>query len=110
VEDEVAALYRDDRKVALIYSAFTVIAILISVLELFGLSLFDIRQRRREIAIRKVSGASTGTIIRLLLKRYFVLPGIAFAVSIPVALFAIHRYLENFAFKAAVSWWLFPVA
>jgi ABC-type antimicrobial peptide transport system permease subunit len=110
VEDEVAAVYRDDRKVAVIYSVFTVIAIFISVLGLFGLSLFDVRQRRHEIAIRKVNGASTAIIIRLLLKRYFVLLIIAFAVSIPVALFAIHKYLENFAFKATVSWWLFPVA
>jgi ABC-type antimicrobial peptide transport system permease subunit len=110
VEDEVAAVYRDDRKVAVIYSVFTMIAIFISVLGLFGLSLFDVRQRRREIAIRKVSGASTAIIIRLLLKRYFVLLSIAFAVSVPVALFAIHKYLENFAFKATVSWWLFPAA
>jgi ABC-type antimicrobial peptide transport system permease subunit len=49
-------------------------------------------------------------IINLLLKKYFVLLGIAFAVSVPVALFVILKYLENFAYKAPVSWWLFAVA
>jgi ABC-type antimicrobial peptide transport system permease subunit len=110
VEDEVAETYKEDKKVATIYSVFTVIAILISILGLFGLSLFDIQQRRKEIAIRKVNGASTKEIIRLLLNKYFVLLGIGFAVSVPVALFAIHKYLENFAFKAPVSWWLFAIA
>jgi ABC-type antimicrobial peptide transport system permease subunit len=110
LEDEIAAVYKEDRKVALIYSVFTGVAILISILGLFGLSLFDIQQRRKEIAIRKVNGAQTMDIIRLLLKKYFVMLGIAFAVSIPVALFAIRKYLENFAFKASVSWWLFGIA
>ncbi|MDR3252557.1 MAG: ABC transporter permease [Tannerella sp.] len=110
LEDEIAAVYKEDRKVALIYSVFTGVAILISILGLFGLSLFDIQQRRKEIAIRKVNGAQTVDIIRLLLKKYFVMLGIAFAASIPVALFAISKYLENFAFKATVSWWLFGIA
>jgi ABC-type antimicrobial peptide transport system permease subunit len=110
VEDEVAEVYKEDKKVAVIYSVFTVIAILISILGLFGLSLFDIRQRRKEIAIRKVNGALTKDIILLLLNKYFVLLGIGFAISVPVALFAIHKYLDNFAFQASVSWWLFAVA
>ncbi|MDR2469625.1 MAG: ABC transporter permease [Tannerella sp.] len=110
IEDEIAAIYREDRKIAVIYSLFTGIAILISILGLFGISLFDIRQRRKEIAIRKVNGALTADIARLLLKRYFVLLGIAFAVSLPVAGFAIQKYLENFAFRSPVSWWLFVVS
>jgi ABC-type antimicrobial peptide transport system permease subunit len=79
-------------------------------LGLFGISLFDIRQRRKEIAIRKINGAQIIDIIRLLLKKYFALLTLAFAASIPVALFAIHKYLENFANKASISWWLFAVA
>ncbi|GHT62196.1 ABC transporter permease [Bacteroidia bacterium] len=110
VEDEVAEVYKEDKKVAVIYSVFTVVAIFISILGLFGLSLFDIQQRRKEIAIRKVNGALTKDIIRLLLNKYFVLLGTGFAVSVPVALFAIHKYLENFAFQAPVSWWLFAIA
>jgi ABC-type antimicrobial peptide transport system permease subunit len=110
IEDEIAAMYKDDKKVAVICTVFTGIAILISMLGLLGISLFDIRQRRKEIAIRKINGAEIIDIIRLLLKKYFVLLGVAFVVAVPVALFVIQKYLENFAYKAPVSWWLFAVA
>lgn len=110
VEDEVSALYQDDKKAAYIYSLFTVIAILISSLGLFGLSLFDVQQRYREIAIRKVNGATTGVVMQMMLRKYFKLLGLAFIISVPVSLLAIFRYLENFANKAPVSWWIFAVA
>jgi ABC-type antimicrobial peptide transport system permease subunit len=110
IEDEIAKLYSEDKKVAVICTAFTGMAILISMLGLLGVSLFDIRQRRREIAIRKINGAMMKDIVRLLLKRYFVLLGVAFAVSVPVTLFVIVKYLENFAYKVPISWWLFAIA
>jgi hypothetical protein len=110
IEDEMATIYKEDRKIAVIYSIFTLIAIFISALGLFALSLFDIQQRRKEIAIRKVNGANTNDIIILLLKRYAILLSIAFLISVPISLFAIHRYLESFAYKAVISWWLFAVA
>jgi ABC-type antimicrobial peptide transport system permease subunit len=110
IEDELKAIYREDEKIARIYSVFTVIAIFISILGLFGISLFDIRQRRKEIAIRKINGASTKDIMLMLVKKYLALLGVSFALSVPVAWYAIDRYLENFAFRTQVSWWLFAVA
>jgi hypothetical protein len=110
IEDEIAKMYGEDKKVSIICTAFTGMAILISMLGLLGVSLFDIRQRRKEIAIRKIHGAMMKDIISLLLKKYFVLLGLAFVVSTPVALFVIMKYLEGFAYKAPVSWWLFAVA
>jgi ABC-type antimicrobial peptide transport system permease subunit len=110
IEDEIAKLYSEDKKVTVICTAFTGMAILISILGLLGVSLFDIRQRRREIAIRKINGAMMKDIISLLLKRYFVLLGVAFAISVPVTLFVIVKYLENFAYKTPISWWLFAMA
>jgi hypothetical protein len=110
VEDEIARLYSEDKKVTVICTAFTGMAILISMLGLLGVSLFDIRQRRKEIAIRKINGAMMTDVVRLLLKRYFALLGVAFAISVPVTLFVIVKYLENFAYKAPISWWLFAVA
>jgi ABC-type antimicrobial peptide transport system permease subunit len=74
------------------------------------MSLFDIQQRRKEIAIRKVNGASVYDIIKLLLKKYFWSLAISFVIAAPVALLAINRYLEDFANKAPISWWLFVVA
>ena len=110
IEDDVKALYAEDRKVATIYSIFTVIAILISALGLFSMSLFDVQQRYKEIAIRKVNGATTSVIIGLLLKKYIVLLGISFVIAVPIAWYAIQRYLEGFAYKTTVSWWIFAAA
>jgi ABC-type antimicrobial peptide transport system permease subunit len=110
VEDEVRQMYKEDKKIATIYTVFTFIAIFVSVLGLFSMSLFDIQSRRKEIAIRKINGASFQDIIRLLLKNYFWTLGISFLIATPVALYAINRYLEGFAHKALVSWWLFAVA
>jgi hypothetical protein len=110
IEDEIAKMYGEDKKMAVICTAFTGMAILISMLGLLGVSLFDIRQRRKEIAIRKIHGAMMKDVISLLLKKYFVLLGLAFVVSVPAALFVIMKYLENFAYKAPVSWWLFAVS
>ena len=110
IEDQIKALYAEDQKVASVYSLFTVIAIVISALGLFGMSLFEIRQRNREIALRKVNGAHTFTIFIKLLKNYALLLSIAFAIAAPAAWIAIHRYLEDFSLKAPVSWWLFALS
>ena len=110
LEDEIRSRYDEERKITSVNAIFTVIAILISVVGLFSLSLFDIQQRRREVAIRKVNGATTGVILEMLLKRYLKLLGIAFAVAAPIAWLVIQRYLEEFAVKTAVSWWIFAIA
>jgi len=110
VEDEIREMYSEDRKIASIYSIFTLIAIFVSALGLFSMSLFDIQKRRKEIAIRKINGAILVDIIRLLLKKYFWSLTISFVIAAPIALFAINRYLEGFANKTPVSWSLFAVA
>lgn len=110
VEDEMHAMYTKDKQVAFIYSTFALIAILISSLGLFGLSLFDIQQRYKEIAIRKVNGATTTVIAGMLLRKYYLLLGIAFLIATPVSWLAISKYLENFVYKAPISWWIFAIA
>jgi hypothetical protein len=110
VKDEVAAVYKDDKRVATIYSLFSLIAIVISSLGLFSMSLFDIRQQRKSIAIRKINGATTREMMSLLLRKYILLLSVSFVVAIPLSLLAIFRYLEDFAFKAPVSWWIFALA
>ena len=110
IEDQHKELYQKDLHITLIYSVFTLIAILISSLGLFSLSLFDVQQRYREIAIRKVNGATTIVVMRMLLQKYYMLLGIAFLIAAPISWLAINRYLEDFAHKAPVSWWIFAVA
>ena len=109
-EDEMAKLYAEDRKVATIYSSFALIAILVSAMGLFGLSLFDIRQRYREIALRKVNGATFKDIRKLLFIKYMRLLLLSFAVAAPIAYLFLHRYLQDYATHASISWWIFAVA
>lgn len=110
IEDEVAEMYKEDKQIANIYVTFAIIAILISCLGLFGLSLFDIQQRYREIALRKVNGATTKEIVPLLLRKYGIILGISFLIATPISYLFIQKYLEGFANKTPVSWWLFVLA
>lgn len=110
LEDEIEALYNEDKRVTTIYMTFAFVAILISCLGLYGLSLYDIRQRYREIALRKVNGASTKDIVTLFRRKYIRILVVSFLLSVPFSYFVIHKYLEGFAHKAPVSWWLFAVA
>lgn len=110
LKDNIAKLYEKDKQVSNVYSIFALMAIFVSCLGLFALSLFDIQQRHREIALRKINGATTRDIMKLLLKNYILLLLSSFAVSIPLSYIAINKYLEGFAHKASISWWLFVVS
>ncbi|MDO4165360.1 MAG: ABC transporter permease [Bacteroides sp.] len=110
VADRIAARYHDDLRSVRIYTVFAVIAILVSCMGLFGLSLYDIRQRRREIALRKVNGASRRDIFRLLLRKYACIVGAAFVVASGVSYVAIQRYMEGFYHHASLSPWMFLLA
>ena len=102
-EDDIKAMYTQDRQTATIYSIFASIAIIISSLGLLGISLFDIRQRYREIAIRKVNGASAKDLYRLLFRKYITVLIIAFVIAIPLACYLINTYTQDFAVRAPVS-------
>lgn len=103
LEDDIKAMYTQDRQTATIYSIFASIAIIISSLGLLGISLFDIRQRYREIAIRKVNGASAKNLYRLLFRKYITVLIIAFVIAIPLACYLINTYTQDFAVRAPVS-------
>ena len=92
LEDSVKEIYAKDRQIATIYSVFACIAIIIACLGLFGISLFDIRQRYREIAIRKVNGALLKDLYPLLFRKYIAVLSIAFLLAIPLAYYIIHEY------------------
>ena len=110
LSDQVAAIYDNDRRVAYISSAFALIAILVSCLGLLGVSLFDLRQRYREIAIRKVNGAKRRDLYRLLFRKYARVLGAAFVVSVPLAWYIIHRYTAAFVVKMPLHAWMFLAA
>ena len=110
LKDEVLALYNDDRQVAIIYFVFAGIAIAVSCLGLFGISLFDIRQRYREIALRKVHGAGMKDLYQLLFKKYLAVLGASFVVAVPTAYYLIHQYTADFVVKAPIGIGIFVVA
>ena len=110
LDEEVKAIYQEDRKIAGIYNIFAVIAIAVSCLGLFGISLFDIRQRYREIAIRKVNGAGLKDLYQLLFKKYLLVLVASFVVATPLAYYLIHRYTADFVVKAPISFGIFALA
>lgn len=110
MEDEVTKLYEEDKRVSRVYTTFSIIAIFISCLGLFALSLFDIRQRYREIALRKINGATSKDIMHLLIRKYTYLLAASFVVAVPVSYFVISKYMESFAHRTAISWWLFVIS
>lgn len=103
LNDEVHELYAEDRETATIYSVFALIAITISCLGLFGLSLFDIRQRYREIAIRKVNGAGIKDLYLMLFRKYIKVISGAFLLAIPISYYLIYMYTRNFIMKTTLS-------
>ncbi|WP_300698205.1 ABC transporter permease [Bacteroides sp.] len=103
LKDEVADLYKIDKQIASVYVLFAFIAILIICLGLFGISLFDIRQRYREIAIRKVNGAGVRELYMLLFRKYVFVLATAFVVAIPLSSYCIYLYTQDFVMKASVG-------
>jgi hypothetical protein len=110
LKDDVLALYENDRQVTIIYSVFALIAIAVSCLGLFGISLFDIRQRYREIAIRKAHGAGMKDLYQLLFKKYLAVLGASFVVAVPIAYYLIHQYTADFVMKAPIGMGIFVLA
>lgn len=99
--------YKSDRKFGQVFGFFTILAIVISCLGLFGLSYFTIAQRSKEMSIRKVLGANSSTILYLIFKEFFKLLLIANLISIPIAYFGADSWLKNYTFRINVGWWLF---
>lgn len=110
LKDDIRAIYDADKQLVQIASFFAIIAILISSMGLFSLSLFDVQQRFHEISIRKVNGATTEEVLRILLRKYYRLLGISFLIAVPSAWLMITGYLRDFAHKASVAWWIFALA
>jgi putative ABC transport system permease protein len=110
MNDRMQSAYENDMVLSRIINSFTLIAILISCLGLFGLTAFSAEQRNKEIGIRKVLGASVSGIVQLLSKDFLRLVIIAFVIASPIAWWAMSQWLQGFVYRVTVSWWMFAVA
>jgi ABC-type antimicrobial peptide transport system permease subunit len=103
-------LYKSEAITGRLSVIFAVLAIFISCLGLLGLSMFTAQQRVREIGIRKILGASAGSLFGLLSKNFLVLVGIAFLIGAPLGWWAMHVWLAGFAYRTDIPWWIFAIA
>ena len=110
LDENYDAQYRQEEQLGKLINMFTVIAILIACLGLFGLVSFTSVQRQKEIGVRKVNGAKIFEILTLLNKDIIKWIANAFVIACPVEFYAMHKWLENFAYKTTLSWWIFALA
>lgn len=110
LDENIKKQYEEDRRVASVITSFTVIAMIISCLGLYGLSTFMAERRFKEIGVRKVMGASVSQIVQMMSGEFVKLVVVAFMVAIPLSYYTITLWLENFAYKAPVTLSIFTLA
>jgi putative ABC transport system permease protein len=110
LDDNFEKQYRAEQRLGKIFGAFGFIAIFIACLGLFGLAAFTAGRRTREIGIRKVLGATASGIVNLLSREFIKLVLVANVIAWPAAYFAMNKWLQSFAYRIDISWWIFALA
>jgi putative ABC transport system permease protein len=108
-DEQVNKIHQVESRFGVLFSYLTLLAILIACLGLFGLATYTIQQRRKEIGIRKVLGASISNITLTLSANFLLLIAIAFVIAVPMAWYAMNQWLDNFAYRIAITWQVFVV-
>jgi putative ABC transport system permease protein len=109
-DEEYQKLYNNEQVVGKLSKAFAFLAIFISCLGLLGLVMFTAEQRVKEIGIRKVLGASVGSLFNLLSKEFLVLVIIALLIATPIAWFVMYKWLLNYTYHTSLNWWVFALS
>jgi len=102
-------MYRQEQRVGKVALTFAILAIIIACLGLFGLATYIAEQRTKEIGIRKVLGASVSNIVRMLSTDFVKLVLLSFVIATPIAYLFMHNWLQDFAFRIDLSWWIFAI-
>ncbi|MEP6948479.1 MAG: ABC transporter permease [Ginsengibacter sp.] len=110
IDESIEEQYGNEQKMEGIFYAFAGLSLLIACLGLFGLSIFIVERKIKEIGIRKVLGASVGGIVGLLSKDFAKLVLISIVIATPIAWYFMNKWLEDFAYRISVSWWVFAAA
>ncbi|KAA2238613.1 FtsX-like permease family protein [Chitinophaga agrisoli] len=103
-------LYRSEQRTGLLFDTFSIVAILISCLGLFGLAAYTAQVKTKEIGVRKVMGASVAAIIRLLVRDFIQLVILAILIAGPLTWYAAQQWLQGYAYRIPLQWWMFAVA
>ncbi len=109
LDDELEKSFKSEQQLGQLAAWFAGLAVLISCLGLFGLAMFTAEQRRKEIGVRKVLGASVSGVVMLLAKEFLKLVLVAFLIAVPVAWYAAGQWLQSFAYRIDVTWWVFAL-
>jgi ABC-type antimicrobial peptide transport system permease subunit len=109
-DDDYSKLYNNEQIVSKLSNSFAFLAIFISCLGLLGLAMFTAEQRLKEIGIRKVLGASVGSLFALLSSEFLVLVIIALVIATPIAWYGMKAWLQNFAYHTPMQWWVFALS
>jgi putative ABC transport system permease protein len=110
LDENFSKLYEAEQRQGTIFTIFACIAIFIASLGLLGLSAFAITQRIKEIGIRKVLGANISTIVTMLSKDFLILVAVSTIIAFPVAWYFMHKWLQDFAYRIGMPWWIFIIA
>lgn len=110
LDENIGALYQKEDRLAAMLTLFSLLSVGISIVGVFGLILFETQFRRKEIGLRKVYGATIGEILRMFNKRYMRIVLACSVVAIPAGWYVVDRWLESFAYRTPVKWWIFAVA
>ena len=110
IGDRYEWLHQENKKYLQLIGACSVISVFLSMIGLFAISFQSSRYRTKEIGIRKVNGAKISEILAMLNKDFVKWLAIAFVIATPIAWYAMHKWLENFAYKTNLSWWIFALA
>ncbi len=110
IDDQIASQYKAETILSRILTAFSLLGAMICIVGISAMSLFISQQRTKEIGIRKVNGAKISEVLAMLNKDFVKWVVIAFVIATPIAYYAMNKWLENFAYKTGLSWWIFALA
>jgi ABC-type antimicrobial peptide transport system permease subunit len=110
LDEKLDAMYKSEARLYTLFRVFSGLAMLISCLGLWGLATFAAQKRTKEIGIRKVLGASVANITAMLSKDFLKLVLLAILIACPIAYYGTHKWLQDFAYRIDISWWVFVVA
>jgi putative ABC transport system permease protein len=110
INEDLNKKYRSELTLLRLINAFSILSIIIACLGLIGFTLFIIEKRTKEIGIRKVNGAKVSEVLIILNKDFIIWIAIAFVIATPIAWYAMQNWLQNFAYKTELNWWIFGLA